>query len=119
MILFLGKLILVPLLLTWTAWVPFLASHYPSTNVLLLSDFLAQHSNSSLLITSLLAPYVCLIYDTYRGTSRRIQFIMGALFVLLTLFSNLFIAFVLKEMLPDLQKDFQVILRIIDRIRAF
>lgn len=119
MILLIGKLILVPILLTWTAWVPFLAKYYPTPSAFLLADFLALYKNSSLLVTALLAPYLCLVYDTYRCASRRIQFIMGALFVLVTLFSNLLLHFILTEMLDDLAQDWQIVLRIIDRIRAF
>ena len=119
MILFIGKYILVPLLLTWTAWIPFLAKYYPTTQAITAADFLTHHKNSSLLVTALLAPYICLIYDTYRCSSRRIQFIMGSLFVLVTLFSNLFIDFVLTKMLPDLLKDWQIVLRIVDKIRTF
>lgn len=119
MILFIGKYILIPALLTWTAWIPLLATHYPTPHALLLFNFLTLHKNSSLLITALLSPYLCLLYDTYRGASRRIQFIVGAFFVLATLFSNLLIRFLLSEALPELLKDWETVLRIADKIRAF
>ena len=119
MILLIGKYILVPVLLTWTAWIPFLAEHYPTAQAVVIADFLIHHKNSSLFVTALLAPYICLIYDTYRCSSHRIQFIMGALFVLVTLFSNIFIDFVLTKMLSGLLDDWQIVLRIIDKIRKF
>ena len=119
MILLIGKLILVPVLLTWTAWIPFLAEHYPTPAAFWLSGFLVQYKNSSLLVTALLAPYLCLIYDTYRCASRRIQFIMGTIFVLIALFSNLSLHFILTEMLGDLAEDWQIVLRVVDKIRTF
>jgi len=119
MILWIGKYILVPVILTWTAWVPFLARHYPTQASISIAEFLAHHKNLSLFLTALSAPYVCLIYDMYRNTGRRIQLIMGTLFVLLTLFFNVFLAFVLTKMLPGLSEDWQIVNRIIEKIRSF
>lgn len=116
MILWIGKFILVPALLTWTAWFPYLADYYGWFRAL---AFLEENRNTCLFVTALLAPYICLIYDTYRGSTRRVQFSVGALFVLMTIISNIFLDFFLQHLLPGLGNDVEVAKRIMDRIINF
>ena len=93
------KYTIIPIILTWPGWLIPVALYFqmPATDA-----FFDKMGLLPFIITALLTPFLCLVYDDFRRQTRVSKVVVGFIFSFMNLFLNFLIYFFVGMLLPDI-----------------